>query len=168
MATEATPATDRSGTIFALVWYLLLAAGGVWLVVKFGGSAGLVKSSLHALGYGLAGPGVWMVAREFRRLFEPEVVADIEAEEAERAKRDRERQATLVSVVCFWLLNLLLIGGFVAYLLDDSGLHGEKTLFITLVFAGVTLSSVVCAIEATVRWWHRQKARSQKPAAESA
>src|SRR5262245_61244089 len=79
MATGATPPADRSETIFGLVWYLLVAAGGVWLIVKFGGSAGLVKSILAGAGYVLVGQGVLLAAREFRRLFEPEVVADIEA-----------------------------------------------------------------------------------------
>jgi hypothetical protein len=69
--------------------------------------------------------------------------------------------------VFFWALNLLLIVGFGAYLLDDSGLHGEKTLFITLVFGGVTLSSVVCAIGATVSWWRRRR-QGASPAAASA
>jgi hypothetical protein len=134
MPTDTTPPTERSETIFGIVVYLLLAAGGVWLIVKFDVSAGLVKPILHGLGYILAGQGLWMAARELRRLFEPGVVAAIEAEEAEDEKRARERPQTLFSVVFFWALNLLLIVGFGAYLLDDSGLHGEKTLFITLVF----------------------------------
>ena len=91
------------------------------------------------------------------------MVAAIEAEEAEREKRARERPATRLSVVCFWLLDLVLIGGFVAYLLDDSGLHGEKTLFITLVFGGVTLGAVVCAIGVTASWWRRRDTRSDEP-----
>ena len=80
---------DRSGTIIDIVVYLLLAAGGVWLIVRFGASAGLVRSILHGVGYVLAGQGILMAVREFRRLFEPDVVAALEAEEAEREKRAR-------------------------------------------------------------------------------
>jgi len=158
---------EKSDAIIGIVVYLLLAAGGVWLIVKFGGSAGLVKSSLHALGYGLAGPGVWMAAREFRRRFEPEVSAASEAEEAEREKTRRERPATLFSVVFFWLATLLAIGGLVAYALDDSGQHGERTLALTLLFGGITLSMVGFAAWTSFSWWRHRNAMSGEPEAAS-
>jgi hypothetical protein len=51
--------------------------------------------------------------------------------------------------------------------LDDSGLHGEKTLFITLVFGGVTLAAIACAIEVIASWWRRRHAKRDEPAATS-
>ncbi len=155
---------DRSGTIIDLVVYLLLAAGGVWLIVKFDISDNLVESALHALGYVLAGQGVWLAASEFRRLFEPEVVAAQEAEEVEREKRARERPATLAGVVFFWLLTLLVLGGFVFYALDDSGQHGERTLSLTLLFGGITLAMVGFAAWTTWTWWRRRSTRSDQVA----
>ncbi len=156
---------DRSGTIIELVVYLLLAAGGVWLIVKFDISDSLVNSGLHALGYVLAGQGVWMAAREFRRLFEPEVVAAQQAEEAEREKEARERPATLASAVFFWLVTLLVIGGFIFYALDDSGEHGERTLPLTLLFGGITFSMVSFTAWTTLSWSRHRNARRDESAA---
>jgi hypothetical protein len=163
MPTDTTPPPDRSETIFGIVVYLLLAAGGVWLIVKFGGSAGLVKPIFHGVGYVLAAQGVWLAARECRRLFEPEVVADIEAEEAEREKRAHECPPRLVGVVFFWLLTLLVIGGLVAYALDDSGLHGERTLTLTLLFGGFTFAMVGFGAWTALMWWRGRTARHRQP-----
>ena len=155
---------DRSDTIVDIVVYLLLAAGGVWLIVKFDGSAGPLTSFLHGVGYVLAGQGLWIAVREFRRLFEPEVVAAIEAEEAERERLARDHPAMLVSVVFFWLLTLLAVGGFVFYLLDDSGLHGERTVMLTVFFGGLTVGMVGFAVAVTRSWWCRRKARIDQSA----
>ncbi|WP_344294909.1 hypothetical protein, partial [Actinopolymorpha rutila] len=85
----------RSKAIKKLVWGIVLAGVGAWTAFQYGPADPMDGTATQllvgAIGALVAIQGTRMAGREVRRLYEPEVVADLEAEEAAR-KREMERQ----------------------------------------------------------------------------
>jgi hypothetical protein len=132
-----------------------MAAGG-WLLLRNGDPDSIRAFLPWALGGLLASQGAWLAFRQLRRLLDPEGAAAQEQEEAEREETRRSQSATLPMAVVGWLSAVVPLGFLIAYAVDDSGDHGERTLGLTAFFVGWVIAALVFAIWAT-RSWRRHR-----------